>query len=125
MSSAATHRRIHQLAKEFFRLNPDLSRTSLPGFQYDLTAPVLVRDEKPKRAKPSSTATPRLEEYRSVIAKAAAKAGTDNRQFCVLLNRDKVPVPRSWGVRKWIAAYNKPELRTRIRGVKHRFGSSA
>jgi hypothetical protein len=125
VSSATSRERIHEQVREFLRLNPELSRTGLHGFQYDATTPAPVRNEKPKRTVSSRAATPRLEEYKSVIAKAAAKAGTNNRQFCVLLDRDHVPVLSSWGVRKWIAAYNKPELRTRIRSVKHRLGSPA
>lgn len=33
----ATRKRIHQVAKEFFRLNPELSPTALPGLQDDQT----------------------------------------------------------------------------------------
>jgi hypothetical protein len=66
-----------------------------------------------------------LEDFKSLIVKAGRKAGTDVRRFCEILDKNRVPVLPAWGPRTWVAAYSKPELRTRIRGVKHRLCPAA
>ena len=119
--STATRQKIHTLAREFFRLNPELSPSSLPGLMDALP----VQIEKRKRAAPSSSSTGRLGTRKSLIQKASSKAGTDNWQFCKLLDQFGVPVPRTWSAKSWLDAYNKPQLRVRIRGVKYRLGSPA
>jgi hypothetical protein len=84
---------------------------------------------KPRRRPSGKRPSVRLRDYASMIGKAARKAGTSVRKFCEILDQERVPVLPSWGVRTairpWTAAYNRPELRTRIRGVKHRLCPAA
>jgi hypothetical protein len=80
---------------------------------------------KPRRRSSGQRPSVRLSNYASLIAKAARHAGTDIRKFCTLLDKDRVPVPASWGTSTWTAAYNTPKLQTRIRSVKHRYSQPA
>jgi hypothetical protein len=63
----------------------------------------------------------RLAEFSELIRTAAKEAGRDNKIFCKLL-RD-VPVPRKWGVKSWMDAYEK--YPAKVRGLKRRALNSA
>jgi hypothetical protein len=76
------------------------------------------------QAKPNSFAS-RNPEKRATIARAAQDAGTNNRLFCEFLDRDGIPAPPAWGVRSWLAAWDKKELRSAIRSFKRHHKSAA
>jgi hypothetical protein len=80
---------------------------------------------------PAVRSVDRWEEYESLIAKAACKAGNNNLLFCKLLHQSGIPVPRRWKVKTWLAAFNKTDannkhiLQPSIRRFKSRHKSTS
>ena len=106
------------------RLLSEIGREVFRQEVRELLQPVHSGAKRPRRQiRPVEPPADRWEEHRSLIAKAARRAGTDNYRFCKLLGEHRVPVPRRWLVKSWLAAYNKPTLRASIRRFKSRHKS--
>ncbi len=91
--------------------------------------PPLIAAPAPGTAKKrtSPTAPSRVRRYERLKARAARKAGRDNRKFCELLDNEGVPSPIHWRVNSWQDAYARRDpktkkyiLRDAIRGEKFR-----
>ena len=76
------------------------------------------------QAKPNSFAS-RNPEKRATIARAAQDAGTNNRLFCEFMDGAHISVPPAWGVRSWLAAWDRKDLQSSIRSFKRNHKSAA
>jgi hypothetical protein len=82
-----------------------------------------VKAEARSRSKKRASQDAFRSEESGEMTSRAAREARNVKEFCEFLDRDKVPRSsslRAKGVKTWLEAYAKPNLRNIIRGVKFR-----
>jgi hypothetical protein len=105
--------------RELERAEQVLHELTLAGIRKNSQPASVPATPKAKKVKPRTTTKPEIDwqPFQPLIKQAAKDAGRNNQLFCEFLDRDRVPVPPTWKVADWKAAWKK-QFYTKISAFK-------